>query len=165
MGLFQMRPLPVVDEPERPSHFGEDQNERVPEDQGAVDYRTDEPESPEYGFQPSTEAIPVYLTEPAPNVRPIRKWQGNVVTVTGGQEPVQILTNDRNRTRAVVVNLDDADPVYLSATNNDNPGMFASRLGPGKEIEFLHNSEVWLYTTGVLVADVSYHVEWEMDPQ
>lgn len=149
MGLFPLRPMPrIADEPERPSHFEEDQNSRVPDDQGAVDYTTqvdvENVETPRPTF--STEAIPTYLVEAPPGGDSNLRWNGENFTLAPTDNGICIASNDRKRNRLKILNTSAATDVYL--VNEAESGNRQGRgylLPGGKDVEMTHNNEVWAY--------------------
>jgi len=163
-----MKPVAeVVDEPERPTHFREDENVRVPkETQGMVDYATVEPVVPaEYGYLPAPDSTPVYLTEPPPVVRPIRKWQADRYVVDNASaEPIKILGNDRNRMRAVIANMDAVNSVYLTPFPQNKNIMFAREVKAAEDVEMYHNSAVWAFSL-VGTPVLTMHMEYETNPK
>lgn len=165
---MRIPPVPARnDPPMRPTHFHEDQNERVGDDkQGPDDYVTEAPEAPiRYGLQPPAPAQPVFLTEPPPVVNPIRPWQAvTFILDATDSTPEKILNNDRSRDRAVLANVDAANAIYLTErAGNKNPA-FARILPAGKEVEMLHNTELWAFSL-VGTPNLAVHTEYHKDPQ
>lgn len=167
MSFFNMRGIVVEDAPGRPSHFHEDQNERVPDaKQGTVDYATTVADDQvDYGFMPPAESQPVYMTEAPPVVRYIKRWQPATYNVDSADpKGIRIAGNDRNRTRLLVANLDAANSVYLTLDQQNKNPAFARELAAGKEVEMFHNSEVTAFS---LVGNpkLTVHAEYEVDPK
>jgi len=142
--LIPLKPKSVnVDENEdnRPSHWHDDQNER--EVLPTPDFQTSElAEQPVYGFVPPPNPVPVYLTEPLPGDNSIRQWTPQSATITSKHE--RIAGADRRRTRIVITNNSTDKVVYLGRRNGDIV-INAYPLSFGREVELLHNDEVWAY--------------------
>lgn len=166
MSLFRMVPLHASsDFPTRPTHFEEDANERAPKENTVADWpeKADDVSHVDYGFQPAPESIPVYLTEPAPSVRPIRRWKADTYVVDNAARPINVLSNDRNRYRAVLCNKDAANSIYLVPDGDNKNTAYARELPAGKDVEMLHNSAVWAFSA-VGTPNLVVHSEYELDP-
>lgn len=164
--MFRMKVAPAP-EPVRPSHYGEDQNERVPRDAPDVDYPhgTDEP-GIDFGWTvPSAAPTPVYLTEPPPSDRTRRDWTPQTYALTPGRL-VQIASANRNRTRLVITNNDDANNALLTRRPVDNPNTNGYVLAFGDDITMHHNESVWATCAATPAGDsscsISVYSEYEM---
>lgn len=157
--IVEVNPDPNADR--RPSHWQEDQNERdVPP---TLEYPTEQStEPPVYGMLPPPEPQPVYLTEPPPNGTTLRRWSPGSIGVSAAMGPVQLAGQDRRRTRIVIVNNDDTDTVYLSKGPDDNR-INAYPLAPGKDVELLHNDDVYVETSSADTAEVGWFVEFDLE--
>lgn len=165
MGFFGARERveinPDPNAARRPSHWNEDQNQRdVKPD---VDYPTEMPAEPvTYGHIPPPEPQPVYLTEPPPNGTTLRRWSPGSIGLSVAMGPVQLAGQDRRRTRMVIVNTDAADIVYVSKGPDDNR-INAYPLAPGKDVELLHNDDVYVETDSADAAIVGWFVEFDLE--
>jgi hypothetical protein len=153
--------MPQAASPVRPSTFHESVSERTVEPVSDFpsgedsDYTLDEPE--DYGFPDRTDMpVGVYVTAPIPSDRPLREWSAGTLTVEVGAIS-QIVGGDRGRSRLVVRNLDDAEPVFLTRDHSDQP-MLGYQLAPGTDVELFHNSPVWV-SVGSAPAQITYIVE------
>jgi len=164
MEVNQMNPrlfrhVEAPNQPDRPSHFREDQNERdiVP----SPDYPTEMEESVDLGFLPAANPVPVYLVEPPPADRTLRQWSTGQMTLTGsGQE---LSGADRRRTRMVVVN-NDTDATVLLSRKKDDIAALCYPIAPGKDVELLHNDSVYARATGGdASAPIGWIVEFEIE--
>lgn len=142
-GLFRVVNTPQLAEPDRPTHFREDQNQRdiLPEQ----DYATQHVDEP-HGFLPAANPVPVYMVEPPPADMTLRDWTGNTTTLAAAGQGIRILGPDRRRTRFKITNLDGANTVIVSKGQSsvDTVGF---TLAAGKTEEFFHNSDVWVRST------------------
>lgn len=136
--------------PARPSHFNEDVNQYAPKNQTDMDFPSleDGASLPASGFEPPSTPAPVYLTEPPPKDRAVRKWSATHVFVDTSARKVQVAAANRNRTRLVVMNSDDTASVALVSDENDNIQVAGFWLGPGDTVEMFHNSGVWAQAIG-----------------
>lgn len=158
----------VVQGPERPSHFNEEQNVRVSRDETERDYpdRSDaarEMEVP-HGWVPPMESTPVYLTEAPPKDRKIVRGSAmHLVMETAGKK-YPIVGANRNRTRMKVVNSDDSANVALVFGELDNIQVAGFWLGPGDDVEMHHNSAMWAEVIGGDgAATIEVYTEYEVD--
>lgn len=152
--------------PERPSHFGEDQNVRASRNETSLDFPvgTDvqiEEQVP-YGWTPPMESTPVYLTEAPPKDRSLRNWSAFRAVVEARRIPV--LSKNRNRVRAVISNTDDTASIYLLQDENIQYDIAGFQLKPGTSIEMLHNAAVWAVAAGGDgFATIEVMMEYEVD--
>jgi hypothetical protein len=169
-----MRPkqVDVQHGPERPSHYGEDNNEFLPYDNTDKDFATQEDaaalEEQKFGFPKLIAPTPVYLVEPAPNARTLKRWHTETVTVDNTATSVnanrtQIASNDRHRTRLIVQNLDAANSVFLTPNPMNNNQSFAYELAAGKREEFFHNAGMWAFCAATKSAKIAIFGEIEVD--
>lgn len=158
----------VVQGPERPSHFNEDQNVRVSRDETALDYPVKSDASAEmqvpHGWIPPMESTPVYLTEAPPKDRKIIRGSAMhlVMDTTGKKYPV--VGGNRNRTRLKIVNSDDSASVALVFAETDSITIAGFWLGPGDDVEMYHNSPMWAEVTGGDgAATIEVYTEFEVE--
>lgn len=149
-------------EPVRPSHYAEDQNERVPRNHTDVDYANTVDVATKYGVgAPPPDPIPVYMTETPPVRRTVRDWRPITVTLAAAGQPNQLGSASLKRTRMVVRNNDAANTVVVIKAPTDNGNTSGFTITAGKEIEFLHNRPVWGYST--LGASVTVLEEFDIE--
>lgn len=152
--------------PQRPSHFGEEQNVRVSRNETPLEYPvgTDvqiENEVP-YGWVPPMASTPVYLTEAPPKDRALRNWSAFRAVVEARRIPV--LAKNRNRVRAVISNTDDTASIYLLQDENIQYDIAGFQLKPGTSVEMFHNAGVWAVAAGGDgFATIEVLMEYEVD--
>lgn len=105
--------------------------------------------------------IPVEVVNVLPTVQPLTGWSTGQFTVDEF-DATQLLGANRNRTRAVVTNNDDADPVFLT-DDSTTPTQFGYRLGFGVSLELFHNRQVWARTATGVTCTVSVLAEYIID--
>lgn len=151
--------------PTRPSHFGEDPNQRTDLNEATLDYPDTDtaPDAPEnYGWPESEEpphSVPVYLTEAPPNDRALRDWSAGTYTADTVNAVQVGAAADRGRRRIVVRNLDDANAVFVMR-DSTHQNFAGYKIPAGTSEEFLHNSAVWVRAE---TADVEVTVFAEFD--
>lgn len=124
--------------PLRPANAMKDIEERTV--QPGSDYATEAYET-DFGHEVNEEdALGVYLIQPPPSVHIDTDWHASTHTVS--DTSIQIMARNRNRTRAVVRNLDAALSVYLGRESMVH-GYLGYTLAPGAELELTHNDAVW----------------------
>lgn len=152
----------VVAEPQRPSHFEEDQNVRVPRNHTDNDYPTEADTTTHFGFHaPPPDPIPVYITETTPERRVVKDWRPLTVTLTAAAQPNQLGSASLKRTRMVVRNNDVANSLIVVKSPTDNVNTSGFTILAGKEIEFFHNRAVWGYS--LLGASVTVLEEFDIE--
>lgn len=155
------------DEPDRPSHFNEDQNEYATRNNTERDFPV-EPYTPHLGFMgaPPPDPIPVFITEHPPQRRLIKR--ANLADYTLGSfnsTAQQAGGADLRRTRMVISN-NDADTEVLISSKQGDIAAACFVLGAGKTIELFHNDAVWIRpgtSGGGTVSSCSVLTEFEMD--
>lgn len=159
----------VKNGPDRPSHYGQDNNEFIPRNQTEQDFPSleDSPE-PHTGFLAAPDPTPVYLVEAPPADRKIVAWRPETFTVDNtatntNAARTQIASNDRKRTRLIITNLDAANSVFITADAMNNNQAFAYELGAGKREEFFHNSAMWAFCASTKSAKIAVFSEYEVD--
>lgn len=158
--LFRREETPT--EPERPSHFREDPNQRTDLNEATLDYPdTDmEPDSTEdYGFPATEPSVPVYLTEAPPGDRSLRDWSAGTYTADTVKAVQVGSAADRGRRRIVVRNLDETNGVYVLRSNTDQ-NFAGYKIPAGASEEFEHNHAIWVRAE---TADVEVTVFAEFD--
>src|SRR5688500_127873 len=128
--------------PQRPSHFGEDVNERVPREALDVDYPTKEYTPPAFGDKPVPDPVLVSVIDPVPEVQKLVRFSALTMdVVAGGIDTVG--GADRNRRKIIVQNNDDATSVYVIGGEFDITAN-GFRVLPGDKLEMEHTSEVYV---------------------
>jgi hypothetical protein len=156
--------------PERPSHYGQDNNEFIPRDQTDNDYPgpTEQSEPTNLGAPVIERPTAVFLVEPPPRARTLKTWQPSTVTIDNLAASVnagrqQIASNDRRRTRFIVANLEAANSVFITADAMNNNQAFAYELPAGKREEFFHNGPMWAFCAATKSAKIALFAELEVD--
>lgn len=150
--------------PTRPSHFGEDQNERV-DLEAAEDYPVElipelMPEFPRHA--PAPEPVPVYQVESPPRDRTIVDWQPATYSAT--TDPQQVASADRRRRRILVKNLDSTggNLIYVAKSRESAKAITSYAVRGTAEVEMFHTQEVWVFSD-TSTRDFSVMVEFEVD--
>lgn len=144
--------------PQRPTHFGEDANVRVPYENVEVDYPAEEYTAPTLGYKPVPDPVLVSVIDPIPAALPLVRFSAMTLDVTAGRIAA-VAGADRNRRRIVVQNNDDATSVYVVSGEFDISAN-GFRLLPGTQLEMFHTDDVYIRNTDA-VENVSISVQSE----
>lgn len=146
--------------PDRPSHFGEDVNQRVSRET-VVDYPTEEYTPPTFGDKPVPDPVLVSVIDPIPTAQRLVRFSAMTLTiVAGGMDTVA--GADRNRQKLIVQNNDDATSVYLTGGEFDITAN-GYKLLPGGSLEMNHTSEVYVRNTDAVESvQISVYAEYSV---
>lgn len=147
--------------PQRPTHFGEDANERVPREKLDVDYPTEEYVAPVFGDKPVPDPVLVSVIDPVPEVQKLVRFSAMTLDITaGGLDTVG--GADRNRRKIIVQNNDDATSVYVIGGEFDITAN-GFRVLPGDKLEMEHTSEVYVRNIdAVETVNISVYAEYNV---
>lgn len=155
--------------PERPSHTLEDQNEYATRNNAHEDWATEkDTQAPDLGWRPPPmDPIPTYLVESPPKDRRLVRW--SAMTATAGAIgssgwPGRLGANDRQRIRMRIYNTDAANALIITTSDTDIAANGFS-LPAGKDIEFFHNSRVYVCANTGQTAAFSAFWEFEIEEQ
>lgn len=163
-----MKQNDVVQGPDRPSHFNQDQNVRVSRGETELDFPVGADAAAEmavpHGWVPPMESTPVYLTEAPPVGRPIIRGSAMHLVMDTTAKKYPIVGANRNRKRMKVVNSDDTANVALVFGELDNIQVAGFWLGPGDDVEMYHNAAMWAEVVGGDgAATIEVYTEYEVD--
>lgn len=147
--------------PQRPTHFGEDQNTRVPRETLDTDYPTETYTPPAFGDKPVPDPVLVSVIDPIPAAQRLVRFSAMTLDVVAGHVET-VGGADRNRQKIIVQNNDDATPIYVLGGEFDiNANGF--RVLPGDQLEMKHTAEVYVRNTdAVETVNISVYTEYSV---
>lgn len=147
--------------PQRPSHFNEDANERVPRETLDVDYPTETYGPPVFGDKPVPDPVLVSVIDPVPAAQRLVRFSAMTLDVVAGHVET-VGGADRNRQKLIIQNNDDATSIYVVSGEFDiNANGF--RVLPGTQLEMENTAQVYVRNTdSVETVNISVYTEYSV---
>jgi len=147
--------------PDRPSHFNEDANVRVPRETLDVDYPTESYTPPTFGDKPVPDPVLVSVIDPIPAAQRLVRFAAMTLDVVAGQVET-VGGADRNRQKLIVQNNDDATSIYVLGGEFDIAAN-GFRVLPGEQLEMKHTAEVYVRNLdAVETVNISVYTEYSV---